>query len=273
MPLVSPTLKKLFSAKQEFYLGIILGITTLASSVTIRLIRYVNSNFSFRSGYRVIGILGLIFSLVGSYLIKGSRWESVSSLSFFQTIAFIFKKKGTRLISLSLFLGNLINLALFNNLIPYLKDMGISDVKGSALSSTAVFMMLFARPLWGAVFMKMKTKKAFMLLSLSPFITSAFYILAFKNIGFIYPSLIFLSFCSCFNTIPASSFAKIYKEKGSDAFTSFMMSGFLGSAVGSTLAALSFDFSMSYFPAWIAFLCISPVITAMTFFFKEEDVL
>lgn len=265
-PIVIEVLNNDFKEKSTKLLSLILSLSTLFSAVFINVLRFINESFSYKWGYRTIAALGFLFALFGSLLIKGTSFEK--SLQSKKPISF--KDRQVNLYSLILLWGNLCNLALFNNLVPYLKELGTEGKAAYLLSSAVILSSVFSRIFWGFLFNTLKAENTLILLVISPFLSSLLFILGKRDILFIYVSIIFLSFNSCFNSLPATALNSQYKNKESDALTLLLFFSILGSSLGSSTCALIYDIEKSYFPFWLTILVLSLPFFLLAVYLKRH---
>lgn len=265
-PIVIEVLNKDFKERSTKLLSIVLSISTLFSSLFVNVLKFINDSFSYKWGYRTIAVLGSAFALLGAFLIRGTSFEEDKA----RKKPVNFKDREVNLYSLLLFWGNFCNLALFNNLIPYLKELDIEGTKAHFLSSAVIFMVVFSKIFWGALFSRSKAKNTLPLLLLSPFLSALLFILGRINTFFIYPSLLFLAFNACFNSLPASALNAEYKNKENDALTLLLFFSILGSSLGSSTCALVYDINKSYFVFWIILCILSPLFFLLAVYLKRH---
>ena len=256
-PLIIEVLNSEFPNRSGRLLPFILSFSTLFSSVFINLLKIINESFSFRWGYRLIAFSGLFFSLAGSFLIRGTS---------FHASPFIKEKlnlKDRKLFSfcLILFFGNFANLALFNNLVPFLTELGFKRSYAQSLSSLVVFAVALSRILWGFLFQKKNSVKVLFLLTLSPLLGSCLFFFSYDLKLLVYPSLLFLSFNACFNALPAQSLSAQIKKEGS--LTFLLFSSILGSSLGSSTAAFIYDIMRSYKFFWLFLILASFAVSLL----------
>ncbi|MEG1971915.1 MAG: MFS transporter [Oscillospiraceae bacterium] len=257
-PLIAPLLKNAYREKSEVYLAMAFTGSSLTSIIVVPLIRLINQSFGFKWGYRFIFLVGGSMCFLGGYLIRECKIpEKLNEFSFKEGFSIIKADKKILPKLLALFLGNLINLAIFNNLASFLGDLGFGERWGAYATSAIFAVMIFAKPLSGYVFNKKGAKAGCEFLSLWLFSASVSALLLNYSKIFLLPAILSLGFCGAFNSIPALSLAG--EEKNPAAFTLFMLPGYLGSACGSLFAAFIFDNSKSYTPAWLIFSALSLV--------------
>ena len=265
-PVVIEVLNNDFKEKSTGILSFILSLSTLFSAIFVNMLRFINDRFSYKWGYRTIAALGLGFAILGAFLIRGTSFKQRDT----KKKPVNFKDQEVNLYSLLLFWGNFCNLALFNNLVPYLKELGTEGKKAYFLSSAVVFLVVFSRLFWGFLFSRFKAKNTLPILLISPFLSSVLFIFGRHSSLFIYPSLIFLAFNACFNSLPASSLSMEYKNKENDSLTLLLFFSILGSSLGSSTCALIYDINKSYLLFWIVLSVLCSVFFVLAVYLKRH---
>ena len=250
-PLIIEVLNHEFPKKSSKLLAVILSSSTFFSAFFINILKVINESFSFRWGYRLIAFSGLFFALAGSFLIRGTSFEHCMPAKEYAGL----KDKELFCFCLILFLGNFANLALFNNLIPFLTEIGVKRSYAQSLSSLVVFAVALSRLFWGRLFQKKNAVGVLFLLTLSPLAASLLFFFSYHIELLIYPSLLFISFNACFNALPAQSISSQIKKEGS--LTFLLFSSILGSSLGSSTAAFIYDIMGSYKTFWLFLIAAS----------------
>lgn len=163
---------------------------------------------------------------------------------------------------ISILLMSLISSAILNHQVPYLTDIGFSDIKAANLAAMAVGSLTIGKILLGSMY----DKKGMVF---GAFISNLLFALAVLILVFLPKATVFIYiyiavYCiggSAATIAPPILTSGLFGEKDYPKLISIMnMAIGLGAVLGSTLCAIIYDFSKNYIPAWIIFFVIAVLI-------------